>query len=179
MDDNEIIRLNREGEREKAFNMIMCQYSERLYWHIRRMVTYHDDADDCLQNTFVKVWGALETFRGDSGLYTWLYRIATNECISFLKKQQFRNLFTGAEAADTLLTDPLFNGDKVQAVLQKAISKLPPKQKAVFNLRYYDEMPYEEISEILGTSVGALKASYFHASEKIRKAVKEEIDIQF
>lgn len=179
MEDSDIIRLNREGEREQAFNMIMCRYSERLYWHIRRMVTYHDDADDCLQNTLIRVWNALETFRGDSGLYTWLYRIATNECITFLKKQQIRNLFTGTEAADNLLSDPYFDGTKAQASLQKAIASLPPKQRAVFNLRYFEEMPYEEISEITGISVGALKASFHHASEKVRKAVKEEIDIQF
>lgn len=171
MTDKEILDLYNSGERQQAFNIIVRTYGEKLYFHIRQMVAIHDDADDCLQNTFIKVWSALETFRGDSGLYTWLYRIATNETITFLRKQRISGLFSPVDFAARLAADPTFNGDKLQIALQKAISKLPPKQKAVFTMRYYDEMPYEQISEILGTSVGALKASYHHANEKVKEWV--------
>ena len=157
----------------------MQTYRERLYWHIRRMVLDHDDADDCLQNTFVKAWQSLDRFRGDSQLYTWLYRIATNESITFLTKQQNRGEWADLDAARRLSSDTWFDGDQLQLALHRAIAKLPPKQKAVFNLRYFDEMPYEQIARVLDTSEGALKASYHHAYEKVKAWVKEEIDEKY
>lgn len=171
MTDKEILELYDRGERRQAFNIIVRTYGERLYFHIRRMVAIHEDADDCLQNTFIKVWNALETFRGDSSLYTWLYRIATNETVTFLRKKRISGLFSSVDFADRLSADPTFNGDKLQTALQRAIAKLPPRQRAVFTMRYYDQLPYEQISEILGTSVGALKASYHHADKKVKEWV--------
>ncbi|MBQ0122861.1 MAG: RNA polymerase sigma factor [Bacteroidales bacterium] len=171
MTDKEILDLYNSGERKQAFNVIVRTYGEKLYYHIRRMVAIHEDADDCLQNTLIKAWNALETFRGDCGLYTWLYRIATNETITFLRKQRLRGFFSPVDFAERLSADPTFNGDKLQAALQKAIAKLPPKQRAVFTMRYWDELPYEQISEILGTSIGALKASYHHADKKVKEWV--------
>ncbi len=179
MTDPEILQLYRSGEREKAFRHLVESYKERLYWHIRRMVLDHDDTDDCLQNTFVKAWSSLDRFRGDAQLYTWLYRIATNESITFLTKQQTRGGTLDLAAASRLSTDPWFDGDQLQLSLHKAIAKLPPKQKAVFNLRYFDEMPYEQIARILDTSEGALKASYHHAYEKVKAWVKEEMDAKY
>ena len=179
MNDREILKLYREGGREEAFRLLVQTYTERLYWHIRRMVLDHDDTDDCLQNTFVKAWQSLDRFRGDAQLYTWLYRIATNESITFLTRQQTRGEYADLAAAGRLSTDPWFDGDQLQAALHKAIAKLPPKQKAVFNLRYFDEMPYEQISRVLDTSEGALKASYHHAYEKVKAWVKEDIDEKY
>jgi len=176
MTDQEILTLYREGGREEAFRLLVQNYKERLYWHIRRMVLDQDDTDDCLQNTFIKVWSSLDRFRGDSQLYTWLYRIATNEAITFLTRQQNRAGRLGLEAASRLSSDAWFDGDELQAALYKAIAKLPPKQKAVFNLRYFEEMPYEKISQVMSTSEGALKASYHHAFEKIKTWMKEEIN---
>ena len=159
-----------------AFEAIVKSYQEKLYWHIRNMVDSHDDADDILQNVFVKAWRSLEKFRGDSGLYTWLYRIATNECLSFLAKKKPNIDITQAEIA---LEFPIsreeeshHSGDDIQKKLQQAISSLPDKQKAVFNLRYYEEMKYNEMAEIMGTSVGSLKASYHHAAKKIESFLK-------
>ena len=177
--DQEILKLYREGGREHAFRLLVQTYKERLYWHIRRMVLDHDDADDCLQNTFLKVWRSLENFRGDAQLYTWLYRIATNETLTFLSRQQTRGEYSGLDAADRLSSDPWFDGDRLQLTLHKCIAKLPPKQKAVFNLRYFEEMPYEKIAEVLETSEGALKASYHHAYEKIKAWMKEEMDANY
>ena len=179
MNDKDILHLYREGGREEAFRLLVNTYKERLYWHIRRMVLDHDDADDCLQNTFVKVWQSLDRFRGDAQLYTWLYRIATNETLTFLGKQQTRGEQAGLAAADRLATDPWFDGDQLQTALHKAIAKLPPKQKAVFNLRYFEEMPYEQISRVLETTEGALKASYHHAYEKVKQWMKEAIDAKY
>ena len=179
MNDKEILKIYREGGREQAFRLLVQSYKDRLYWHIRRMVLDHDDADDCLQNTFIKVWQSLDRFRGDAQLYTWLYRIATNESITFLTQQQRRGEQTGIAAAERLSSDAWFDGDDVQAALHKSIAKLPPKQKAVFNLRYFEEMPYEEISRVLETSEGALKASYHHAYEKVKGWMKEEIDAKY
>lgn len=179
MTDREIIQRYKEGGREEAFRLLVQTYRERLYWHIRRMVLDHDDADDCLQNTFIKVWQSLDRFRGEAQLYTWLYRIATNETITFLTKRQTRGEYTGLAAAERLSSDAWFDGDQVQAALHKAIAKLPPKQKAVFNLRYFEEMPYEEISRVLETTEGALKASYHHAYEKVKAWMKEEIDAKY
>lgn len=158
---------------EKDFNSLVEQYSEQLYWHIRGIVGSHEDADDLLQETFVKVWRALSDFRGESAVSTWLWRIATNEALGFLRKKkvraalQFQSLDALAER--TIDNDPWFNGDEAERKLAKAIAKLPDKQKAVFCMRYYEDLPYEEIAAVTGTSVGALKASYHIAQEKIRE----------
>ncbi len=159
--------------RDKDFNSLVEQYSEQLYWHIRGIVGSHEDADDLLQETFVKVWRALSDFRGESAVSTWLWRIATNEALGFLRKKkvraalQFQSLDALAER--TIDNDPWFNGDEAERKLAKAIAKLPDKQKAVFCMRYYEDLPYEEIAAVTGTSVGALKASYHIAQEKIRE----------
>lgn len=162
---------------ERGFRLLMGTYQERLYWHIRRMVLVHEDADDVLQNTLVKVYRGVLQFEGKSKLYTWLYRIATNEALTFL---QNRHRHTGAHLddgenslANRLRADPWFDGDALQQGLQTAIAQLPDKQRAVFNLRYYDEMPYEEMSRVLDTSVGALKASFHHAAKKIETYFRE------
>lgn len=182
LDDSDIIRLYKAGSREEAFNHIVKNYGERLYWHIRRLVLVHEDADDLLQNTFVKAWNALEGFRSESGLYTWLYRIATNETLTFLNKQHPGTISLSEEperVGNLLKTDRNFDGDKLQIALQQAIATLPPKQRVVFTMRYYDETPYEKMSKILGTSVGALKASYHHAYNKVLEFVKQRIDITY
>lgn len=162
--------------REKDFEKLVNQYSEPLYWQIRRLVNNHEDASDLLQNTFVKAWSKIDEFRNDAKISTWLYRIAINESIDFLRKQKnFNGVSTDAEdavIANTLKSDPYFDGDDIQVKLQTAISLLPPAQKAVFNMRYFDEIPYSEISEITGTSEGALKASYHIAVQKISKYFK-------
>jgi RNA polymerase sigma factor (sigma-70 family) len=157
--------------KEKAFTSILKKYQEKLYWHIRRMVVEHEDANDVLQNMFIKAWKGLENFREDSQLYTWLYRIATNECLTFLEGKKRRSNIS-LDDADAALTksvqaDDNFDGQKAEWKLQLAIQQLPEKQKAVFNLRYFEEMPYAEMSEVLETSEGALKASYHHAVKKI------------
>lgn len=175
MTDKEIIYLYNKGQREWAFNLIVKNYSERIYQHIRRFVYSHDDADDLTQEVFIKIWAALPSFRGDAQLFTWIYRIATNEALNFLRKQKIRALIS-LDSADSILVrkleqDAYFNGDKLQTELQKAIIRLPEKQRIVFNLRYFEEMKYEDISEITGTSVGALKASYHHAYNKIKETL--------
>jgi len=156
----------------------MEKYQERLYWHCRRLLISHDDADDALQNTFVKVWKNLENFREESELYTWLFRIATNESLSMIKSRKRRqlNMDDGEfpNLAENLEADQWFDGDQVQQKLQQAIQALPEKQRLVFNLRYYEEMKYEEMSRVLDTSVGALKASYHHAMKKIEKDIMGE-----
>lgn len=177
--DREILQLYREGGREEAFRLLVQSYKERLYWHIRRMVLDADDTDDCLQNTFLKAWRSLDSFRGDAQLYTWLYRIATNETISFLSRQQTRGEYAGLDAADRLPSDPWFDGDQVQTALHQAIAKLPPKQKAVFLLRYFEEMPYEKIAQVLETSEGALKASYHHAYEKVKAWMRAALEAKY
>ena len=155
--------------------MIVAQYSQSLYWKIRSIVLTHEDADDVLQNTFLKAWKSLPTFQGKAKLSTWLYRIAINESLDFLRRQKTAAL-SSADAdlsvANRLLADDYFDGDKSQAVLQEAIATLPDVQRTVFTLRYYDEMKYSEISEILGTSEGSLKASYHIAVQKITDYVK-------
>lgn len=158
---------------ERGFRLLMTQYRERLYWHIRRMVQVHDDADDVLQNTFIKVYRGIAQFEGKSKLYTWLYRIATNEALSHMQSQS-RHVSASLDdnnlLANRLQADEWFDADAVQAKLQIAITQLPDKQKQVFNLRYYEDMPYEEMSQLLNTSVGALKASFHHATKKIEAA---------
>lgn len=159
------------NQKEKAFTAIVKKYQEKLYWHIRRMVVVHDDADDVLQNMFIKVWNGLENFREDSQLYTWLYRIATNESLTFLDQQKRKASTSLSDVEDGLSNkikaESNFDANRLEWKLQLAIQLLPEKQRLVFNLRYYDEMPYEEMSRILETSEGALKASYHHAAKKI------------
>jgi RNA polymerase sigma-70 factor, ECF subfamily len=175
--DIELVKLIADGKKEDVFNIVMEQYKQRLYWHIRKIVIVHDDADDILQNTFLKVWKNIEGFRADSKLYTWLYRIATNESLSFLKKKKLRTFIPlinqEYDLSETVESDPYFNGNETQKKLQKALLKLPEKQRIVFNMKYFDDMKYEEIAEILSTSVGALKASYHHAVKKIEKYLSE------
>lgn len=169
--------LQNDATARKAFDVLMRTYGEQVYWQIRKMVASHDDANDLLQNCFIKAWKNIHNFRGDARLTTWLYKIAVNETINFLNKERQRQGLT-EEADDSFLlqnieSDPYFDGDALQLELQKAIMQLPEKQRLVFNMRYYDDMKYEEISEILGTSVGALKASYHHAVKKITAAIGE------
>lgn len=171
-DDKELLMQFREpATKERSFTLIIKKYQEKLYWHIRRMVVSHDDANDVLQNMFIKVWNALENFREDSQLYTWLYRIATNESLTFLEQQKKRASVSLSDVesglSNRLKADKHFDSNKLEWKLQVAIQNLPEKQRVVFNLRYYDEMPYEKMSKILETSEGALKASYHHAVKKI------------
>ncbi len=177
-EDAEILDIYREGDREnEAFNLMMRKYSERLYWHIRKMVGSHEDADDLLQTTWIKAWRYLPDFREESRLYTWLYRIATNETLTFLRKEKLRSILTvGYEApfVDRYCEEGNFDGNEILRKLYKAIATLPPKQRAVFNMRYFEEMKYEDISEIMGVTVGGLKASYHHAYTKIQKILEEE-----
>lgn len=175
--DKELLRLFRSSEnRNYAFNMIVRKYQERLYWHIRKMVLDHDDANDLLQNTFIKAWKGLDNFREDAELFTWLYRIATNETLTFLKQK--RNKFflpivdVEKELEQTLESDQYFDGNELQKKVQKAILTLPAKQRLIFNMKYFDDMKYEEIAEVLGTSVGALKASFHLATKKIQKYIE-------
>lgn len=179
MTDSEIIQLYECGRREEAFNGIVETYTERLYWHVRRFLCSHDDTDDLLQDIMIKIWTALPSFRGESKLYTWIYRIATNEVLNHLRKQKFKALVS-LDSATSILErkiddDAYFNGDEMQRELHKAIQRLPEKQRVVFNLRYFEEMKYEEISEITGTSVGALKASYHHAYVKVKADLEKLI----
>lgn len=172
MTDQEIIALWEAGQQERAFNEIVRNYSERLYWHVRRFVCSHEDTDDLLQEIFIKIWAALPSFRGEAQLFTWLYRIATNETLNYLRKQKVRASLRfqslDAEMERRIDEDPYFNGTEAQRLLTKAIAKLPEKQRIVFSLRYYEEMKYEDIAAITGTSVGALKASYHIAYEKLK-----------
>lgn len=171
-DDYILDLLGTSATHERGFRLLMTRYQEPLYRHVRRMLYDHDDANDVIQNTFIKVFRSVERFEGKSKLYTWLYRIATNEAITFINSRQRKETDTiddpeNAQLANRLRADTFFDGDEVQIRLQQAIAILPDKQRTVFNLRYYDEMPYEEMSEVLGTSVGALKASYHHAVKKV------------
>lgn len=172
--DQEIIEMFRNEEsRNMAVHFLIKKYQQRLYWHIRKIVLNHDDTDDVLQNTFIKAWKGLENFKEDSKLYTWLYRIATNESITCLrqKKQQNSTSLDSIEGtlSKNLESDHFFKGDEIQLKLQKAILTLPEKQRIVFNMRYYDETPYDEMAEILETSAGALKASYHIAAKKVEE----------
>ena len=176
--DEEILTLLRNPDTLRdGFAKLVEQYSEQLYWQIRKMVLSHDDANDILQEVFIKVWANLENFRGDSKLSTWLYRIAINESITFINKMRTQNNVSIDEDDSFLINqlegDKYFDGDEAQKLLQKAILLLPEKQRLVFQMKYFDEMKYEDMSEILGTSVGALKASYHHAVKKIEKFLSE------
>lgn len=162
----------------RAFEVLVNTYKKRLYWHIRNIVLNHDDTDDVLQNTFIKVYRNIASFKGDSKLYSWMYRIATNEALSFLKqksrKQGINNKELQSQLLDNLEADVYFEGDEIQLKLQKAIATLPEKQKLIFNMKYFQELKYEEISEILETSVGGLKASYHIATKKIEAFLKAD-----
>ena len=207
MSDEEILAMYRAGDRERAFNELVGSFSERLYWHVRGLTGSHDDTDDLLQDIFIKIWRSLPDFRGDAQLYTWIFRIATNETLNFLRKRNLRtalglqartdttaggrnggrngtgrngsrttNQGSGTAANDGLPPeaeripdpDPYFNGDEAQRLLAMAVRQLPPRQRAVFHMRYFEEMPYDQMAGILGVSVSALKASYHFAYEKIK-----------
>ena len=177
--DIELLQLFRDpATKEKGFTAIIKKYQEKLYWHIRRMVITHEDSNDVLQNVFIRVWNGLENFREDAQLYTWLYRIATNECLTYLEQQKKRSAVSLGDVesglSNRILADKHFDANKLEWKLQLAIQHLPDKQRIVFNLRYYDEMPYEEMSRVLETSQGALKASYHHAVKKIEEFILRE-----
>lgn len=172
VEDSFIIeKFSNSESRDEAFTLLLKKYQPKVYWHIRRIVINHDDADDIVQDVFIKVWKNLSNFRQDSQLYTWIYRIATNECITFLNKKRQKQSLSFEELSeklcDSLNDDNYFTGDEIQKKLQQAIILLPEKQKLVFNMKYYDDLKFQEISDILGTSVGALKASYHLAVKKI------------
>jgi RNA polymerase sigma-70 factor (ECF subfamily) len=174
--DQELLEsFKNAATKEQAFTGIIKKYQEKLYWHIRRMVIDHEDANDVLQNMFIKVWKGLENFREDSQLYTWLYRIATNESLNFITQQKKKSTFYLNEDvngfSNKIKSDTHFDANKLEWKLQMAIQSLPEKQRLVFNLRYYDEMPYGEMSQVLDTSEGALKASYHHAAKKIEEFI--------
>ncbi|MBX9851395.1 MAG: sigma-70 family RNA polymerase sigma factor [Cytophagaceae bacterium] len=174
MEDKELLKRFRDKATQGyAFNLLVRKYQHRIYWHIRRMVIDHEDANDVTQNTFLKVWKGLDGFKEESQLYTWIYRIATNESLSFLKQKRTRFFIpmidVEQDLAKSLEADTYFSGDEVSQKLQRAILKLPEKQRLVFNMKYFEDLTYEEISEILKTSVGALKASYHHAVKKLEE----------
>lgn len=178
-DDELLALLAQPDTLEKGFRLLMQQYQERLYWHIRRMVTEHEDANDVIQNTFVKVYRSIHRFKGESKLYTWLYRIATNESITFLKKRQ-RKSTESLDSEDSFLENQLeaesyYDGEQAKILLEQALLILPEKQRAVFTMRYYEELSYKDMSEILETSVGALKASYHHAVKKVEAYVRQQL----
>lgn len=172
-----VAKLQEASTREAAFKELLQQYQERLYWQIRNIVKNHEDADDVLQNTFIKIFRNIDKFKGKSQLYSWMYRIATNEAITFLnnraKKQSITSEDLQQQILENLENDVYFEGDEIQLKLQKAIATLPEKQQQVFNMKYFQELKYKEISEILETSVGALKASYHHATKKIEEFLKQ------
>lgn len=175
LDDSKLLSaFKNEDTKERAFAELIKRYQERLYWHVRRMVVHHEDANDILQNVFIKVWRNLDEFREEANFYTWLYRIGTNETLTYIDQQKRRSSVSMSENdegeniyANKLKAEEGYDANKIEWKLQQAIHTLPEKQKIVFNLRYYDEMPYEKMSEVLGTSEGALKASYHHAAKKI------------
>jgi RNA polymerase sigma-70 factor (ECF subfamily) len=171
-----IADLKNEKTRDLAFQTLVNKYKERLYWHIRKMVMDHDDADDILQNTFIKVWRSVDKFREESSLYTWLYRIATNESLTFINSNKRRSMMPMNDTSEFLMnnleSDVYFDGDEIQLRLQEAILRLPEKQRIVFNLKYFEEMKYEDMSQVLDTSVGALKASFHHAAKKVEEYLK-------
>ena len=179
MDDKFIIEKLRGSEtRNHGYNLLLKAYQQRVYWHIRKMVIDHDDADDITQDVFIKVWNNIESFREDSKLYTWIYRIATNESLNFLAKKKRRFFLPIHDVANELIEkldqSQDFTGDEIAMKLQKALLQLPDKQRLVFNMKYFDEMKFSEIAEITGTSEGALKASYHHAVKKIENILTED-----
>ena len=179
VEEDVVKRLRDPKTQRDAFSEVVSAYSEKLYWQIRKMVLGHEDANDMLQNTFLKAWSNLDSFRGDARLSTWMHKIAFNECITFLNRQRAQNNVplddTDVYLMQTLKADDYFDGNEIDLKLQEAILRLPEKQRLVFNLKYKDEMKYEEMSEVLGTSVGALKASYHHAVKKIETYLTDDI----
>lgn len=171
-----VLALQSDSEREKAFGVLVSQYKEQLYWLIRKIVLDHDDTDDVLQNTFIKVYRNIQSFKADSKLYTWMYRIATNEAITFINKKAKRANISSHEMKEVILskleTDVYFEGDKIQLQLQKAIALLPTKQQLIFNMKYFDDHTFKQLSDILETSVGGLKSSYHIAVKKITTYLK-------
>lgn len=176
-----VSNLQSDQEKENAFRILVKEYKERLYWHIRKIVLNHDDTDDILQNTFIKIFRNIDKFKGDSKLYTWMYRIATNEAITFINKKAKINNVTIEEvqenAINNLESDVYFEGDKIQIQLQRAIATLPQKQQLIFNMKYFENHTYEQLSEILETSVGGLKSSYHIAVKKITTYLKSNEDL--
>ncbi len=177
--DKELLEKFRQPEtRSYGFNLIVQTYNQRVYWHVRRMVIDHDDSNDLTQDIFIKVWNGLDAFKEDSKLFTWIYRIATNECITFLNKKRKRFFVPlnniENELSHSLESSPHFTGDEIQMKLQKALLTLPEKQRMVFNMKYFDELKYEEIAEITGTSVGGLKSSYHFAVKKIEEILNKD-----
>lgn len=178
LNDQQLLALIKNPKTcKRGFEQVVCQYSEKLYWQVRRIVLIHEDADDVLQNTFLKAWSSIETFHGDSKIYTWLSRIAINEALDFIRKQKNKPTLSSDDedmgVANLLMADNYFDGDETEALLQEAIASLPEVQRTVFNLRYYDEMKYSDISQMLGTSEGGLKASYHIAVRKITEYFKQ------
>ena len=179
MDDKELLAKIRNPEtRNYGFNMLVRSYQQKVYWLVRKMVIDHDDADDLTQEVFIKIHKSIDTFREDAQLFTWIYRIATNECLTFLNKKRKRFFLPiediGPELAAKIDSTPSLDGDEIQKKLQKALLTLPDKQRLVFNLKYYEDMPYEEMAKVTGTSEGALKASYHHAVKKIEEFLKND-----
>ena len=174
--DEEILGKWKLGEKELALRLLIRRYSEPLYWHIRKMLMNHDDTDDVLQNVYIKVWKGLERFQGKSALYTWLYRIASNEAITHLRKnKKHRSVDVEHDFLENVEQSSSVDGNQAALMLQTALQKLPAKQKLVFNMRYFDDMNYKDMSEVLSTSVGALKASYHHAVKKIERSINSEL----
>ncbi len=171
-----IAQIKKGVDVDKGFKWLVNKHQEKIYWHIRSFLKSHEDANDVMQNTFIKAYRNIDKFKSESKFYTWLYRIASNECLNFVKKQK-RYQITSTDDHELVLNrlkaDPYFNGSKAQMLFQSAIETLPEKQRLVFNMKYFDNLPYKEISEILDTSVGALKASFHHASKKIETFIKE------
>lgn len=181
MDDKLLVaQLQDKRTIDNAFRNLMSQYKERLYWHIRKIVLNHEDADDVLQNTFIKVYHNIHSFKGESKLYSWMYRIATNESLSYIRKRAKTQQMESIEMQELMLakleSDVYFDGDEIQLKLQQAVAQLPQKQRLVFNMKYFDNMKYDDIAEILETSVGGLKANYHHAVKKIEKMLTEGIN---
>jgi RNA polymerase sigma-70 factor (ECF subfamily) len=179
LEDKELLEKVRQPETKNyGFNLLVRAYQQKVYWHVRKMVIDHDDADDLTQEVFIKIYKHIDTFREDSQLFTWIYRIATNECLSFLQRKKRRFFLpigdVAAELTSKLDSSPYLSGDEIQTRLQKALLKLPDKQRIVFNMKYFEDLTYEDISEITNTSVGALKASYHHAVKKIEDFLKSD-----
>ncbi len=179
LEDLELLKIIRNPEtRDKGYRLLVEMYQRRVYGVIRKMVIIHEDADDITQDTFIKAFRHIQRFKGESGIFTWLYRIATNESLNFLEKKKKRFWFPledyEKKMSNYLDNSPHINGDQIQVLLQKTLLKLPEKQRLVFNLKYFEDLSYEEISHITQTSVGALKASYHHAVKKIEKEIQSE-----
>lgn len=182
MEDKELLEKIRNPQTlNYGFNLLVRAYQQRVYWHVRKMVIDHDDADDLTQEVFIKIHRYIDTFREDSQLFTWIYRIATNECLTFLDKKKRRFFLPIADVAGELNakldSSSHVSGDEIEKKLQKALLKLPDKQRLVFNMKYFEDLSYEQMSEITNTSVGALKASYHHAVKKIEEFLTHDFKL--